>query len=256
MWFGLLLGLLWANSIMVCCCISLFLFFSFFFSFSSLLAVAVSVFRFLLLLLALLPLFLSFFLLRISGASAVIAFWFLALPLVPLLGFLFPGFTWSVCCVLVVPPRPAPPAAAAPPVGGGWVCLSLGLSWLSFSVCLLSLVVRVCVASALRLCGVLVAFVCVFVVNLSCGLPSSLSELSSSFVARVRAFTGFVFVVLWSALSFLSVSASSSAARFRDVARSLALLTLVTSSSSSSDVLVTFWTLSLSCGTTVLEKNS
>ena len=101
---SLLLGLLWTNSLMVCCCVSLFLFFS-------LLAVAVSVFRFLLLLFfhfshfCVLSLFLSCFLLRISGASTVAAFCFLALPLVPLFGFLFPGLTWSVCCVLVVPQR-------------------------------------------------------------------------------------------------------------------------------------------------------
>ena len=129
-------------------------------------------------------------------------------------------------------PRPAPPAAAAPPVGGGWVCVSLGLSWLSFSLCLLNLFVRVCVASALRLCGFLVVFVEVLVVSLSCGPPSSLSVLSSSFVARARALIGFVFVVLWSASSLLSVSVSSLAARFRVVVLVLTLFAPVTSASS------------------------
>ena len=143
-------------------------------------------------------------------------------------------------------PRPAPPAAAAPPVGGGWVCVSLGLSWLSFSLCLLNLFVRVCVASALRLCGFLVVFVEVLVVSLSCGPPSSLSVLSSSFVARARALVGFVFVILRFASSLLSVSVSSLAARFRVEVLALALLAAVTSSSSSSDVLIGFWALSLS----------
>ena len=114
----------------------------------------------------------------------------------------------------------------------GFAFISLGLSWLSFSLCLLNLFVRVCVASALRLCGFLVVFVEVLVVSLSCGPPSSLSVLSSSFVARARALIGFVFVILWSASSLLSVSVSSFAARFRDVALALALFISMTSSSS------------------------
>ena len=154
-----------------------------------------------------------------------------------------------------MPPRPAPPAAAAPPVGGGWVCISLGLSWLSFSLRLLGLFVRVCVVSALRLCGFLVVFAEVLVVSLSCGPPSSLSVLSNSFAARTRALIGFVFVMPWSSSSLWSVSVSSVAVRFRGVALVLALFAAVTSSSSSSDVLIGFWALSLSLGTTFVEKN-
>ena len=152
-------------------------------------------------------------------------------------------------------PRPAPPAAAAPPVGGGWVCISLGLSWLSFSLRLLGLFVRVCVVSALRLCGFLVVFAEVLVVSLSCGPPLSLSVLSNSFAARSRALIGFVFVMPWSSSSLWSVSVSSVAVRFRGVALVLALFAAVTSSSSSSDVLIGFWALSLSLGTTFVEKN-
>ena len=95
--------------------------------------------------------------------------------------------------MLFAPPLPAPPAAAAPPVGGGWVCVSLGFSWLSFSLCLLYLFVRVCIASALCLCGVFLVFVEMLVGSLSSGSPSSLSVLSSSFAARARALIGFVF---------------------------------------------------------------
>ena len=111
--------------------------------------------------------------------------------------------------MLFAPPLPAPPAAAAPPVGGGWVCVSLGFSWLSFSLCLLYLFVRVCIASALRLRGGLLVFVEVLVDSLSSGSPSSLSVLSSSFAARARALIGFVLFVLCSASLLLPVSGFS-----------------------------------------------